>query len=178
MDGIHSGHVVNGVDSHNYPKMIIYVDGSCVTYLGARKAGIGLWFGDGDERNTHEDVLSLPATNNVAELLAVLRAMHFAADDEHLEIVSDSQYAIYCVTRWYPGWARSGWIKSSGGSVMNKEIIVSIVELIEGRTARGFTTDFTHVRGHSGNYGNSKADALARMGLKEQRDQPQGPGTA
>ena len=61
----------------------IYTDGACSKngYPDA-KAGIGVFFCDNDERNISEAVdKSYKQTNNVAELLAFIKAIKIVKDD-------------------------------------------------------------------------------------------------
>ena len=55
--------------------MNIYTDGSCTDNgkLNAR-AGIGIYFGENDERNYSEELKGQNLTNNIAELTAILIA--------------------------------------------------------------------------------------------------------
>ena len=59
----------------NKEEIIVYTDGACVNNgKPDARAGYGIYFGLDDERNTSERY-SGPQTNNVAELLAIIRAL-------------------------------------------------------------------------------------------------------
>jgi ribonuclease HI len=90
------------------------------------------------------------------ELAAIRAALRALRGD--VEVLSDSRYAIDCVTKWVYGWRKSGWVTSSGSPVANRELVEDIVALCQGRTV-----EFTWVRGHSGHRANERADALARQ---------------
>lgn len=83
-----------------------------------------------------------------------------------MEIVTDSQYSINCVTDWYKGWSKRGWKKSDGSAVVNVDLVKSIRGLIDERNNAGAETEFTWIKGHSGGVGNEAADRLAVAGAR------------
>jgi len=83
------------------------------------------------------------ATNNVAELTALERLLTAMAPDVPLEIRMDSQYAMKAVTTWLPGWKRKGWKTAAGKPVANRELVVRIDELLDGRSV-----EFRYVPAH------------------------------
>ncbi|CAG0923420.1 unnamed protein product [Notodromas monacha] len=138
-----------------------YADGSCME--PARNAGVGVWFGHNHIANISEP-LSVPGTNNRAELLALLYAIHAAKASglQCLEIRSDSKYAIQCVTDWLPKWKNNNWQTCACTSVENQVEIRAIDEARSNMNVR-----FEWVPGHSGDFGNGAADALAKAGATE-----------
>ena len=163
----------------------IYVDGSCLDNGkdGAR-GGFGGFYGDGDGRNF---ALPLAAgerqTNNRGELRAIEHALQQELDHatllgrfDVLRIHTDSMYSINCVTKLLPIWKRNGFKNSNKKPVENKDLIVSIDQLI-GDYCRCKTradgaspalpqpgVQLVHVKGHSNIYGNEMADQLALKG--------------
>ncbi|MDN0199037.1 ribonuclease H [Streptomyces sp. S.PNR 29] len=83
------------------------------------------------------------ATNNVAELTALERLLAATDPDVPLEIRMDSQYAMKAVTTWLPGWKRNGWKTAAGKPVANRDLVVRIDELLDGRTV-----EFRYVPAH------------------------------
>lgn len=83
------------------------------------------------------------ATNNVAELTALERLLAATDPDVPLEVRMDSQYAMKAVTTWLPGWKRNGWKTSGGKPVANRELVVRIDELLDGRSV-----EFRYVPAH------------------------------
>ena len=92
--------------------MKIFTDGSCKRN-GSQSAygGIGVYFGDLDERNVCEAVppmsLGRPVTNQMTELLAMLRALEQIIESNRspVQIYSDSSYATvvnlrFCMQYW------------------------------------------------------------------------------
>ncbi|MDT0547576.1 MULTISPECIES: ribonuclease H [Streptomyces] len=98
------------------------------------------------------------ATNNVAELTALLRLLEATDPAAPLEVRMDSQYAMKAVTTWLPGWRRKGWKTASGSPVANRDLVVRIDELLGGRDV-----EFVHVAAHQvgGDPFNAAADQAA-----------------
>ncbi|KAF3941714.1 hypothetical protein ABW19_dt0205623 [Dactylella cylindrospora] len=144
----------------------IYTDGSSLMNGSASaRAGVGIWFGPGDKRNLSEPLNDPKATNNRAELSAILRAIEIAPIHREILIFTDSKYAIQCVTEWFQKWRSNGWQTAAGKPVENQDIIEEILERIEERiTQGGAKTKFEWVNGHKGVVGNEMADKLARDG--------------
>lgn len=78
-----------------------------------------------------------------------------------LIVYSDSMYAVKALSAWWYGWSRRGWMTSSGQPVKHREIIEEIVSLQKDRIVA-----YQHVKGHSGVWGNERADALATSARK------------
>uniref|UniRef100_A0A1I8IL64 Ribonuclease H1 n=1 Tax=Macrostomum lignano TaxID=282301 RepID=A0A1I8IL64_9PLAT len=145
------------------PPLIVYTDGAC--HSNGRdnsRAGIGVYFGDGHPWNVAERHPGRQ-TNNAAEIAAAKRAVEIAEREgvEALEVRTDSQFLISCLTAWLPKWRRNGWRLSDGGTVRVRQEIESLADLLDSTRVR---VNFRHVRGHSGNHGNEMADRLANQG--------------
>ncbi|KAH9832886.1 ribonuclease H-like domain-containing protein [Rhodofomes roseus] len=145
---------------------IVYSDGAC---KGNGKvgsiAGIGVWWGHGDERNLAERCPGAQ-TNNRAELIAIVRVLETTPHDRRsLLIKTDSQYSINCFQNWLPGWEARKWINSKGEPVKNKELIRYLSALLDQRALEGQKVRLQYVRGHVGEEGNEGADWLANIGV-------------
>lgn len=145
----------------------IYTDGSSLAngQAGSR-AGLGVWFGDGDRRNIAERLTGDPQTNQRAELQAIYRALEVAPVDQPVQIFTDSQYSINCVTKWAASWSLKGWRTAAGEEVKNQDIIRRVLGRMEERKRNGAATLYQWVKGHAMNRGNTAADALAVRGAK------------
>ena len=66
-------------------------------------------------------------------------------------------------TEWMPGWKAKGWKTASKQPVKNQELWQRLDELI---AKSGHVVDWRWVRGHNGDPGNERADALANMGVQ------------
>lgn len=129
-------------------------------------AGVGVFFGKDDPRNISEPLPGMPQTNQRAELSAIMRALQTVPITQHVLIYSDSKYSISCVTEWYVGWAKNGW-KTNTGDVKNRDLVQAVRDIIQQRDAKGTSTRFQWVKGHSSNAGNVAADELAVRGCQD-----------
>lgn len=167
----------------------IYIDGAC-RGNGKLKfpcAGYGVFYGPRDKRNAAvpldkiDDVTQNKATNQRAELFGIKHALVNIVNELLLDvkrsasltykysIYSDSKYAQSCITLWSDGWISNGWKTSQGKPVLNKDIIFSILPLLNYinhiyKQQDLGSLSFLHVRGHRGDYGNEMADKLANLG--------------
>ncbi|RGP68014.1 ribonuclease h1 [Fusarium longipes] len=145
----------------------IYTDGSSLgNGKPGSRAGLGVYFGPGDERNLAERLPGMPQTNQRAELMAMLRAMERVSSTQGIEIWTDSQYSINCVTKWVSDWERKDWKNSKGKDVSNQDIIRNLMAKIRERKAAGADTRFQWVKGHATDPGNHEADNLANIGSR------------
>jgi len=126
--------------------VIAYADGACTGNPGP--AGLGVVIVDGDTQIEISEGLGI-ATNNIAELTAIERALEAVPDPSRpLVIYTDSKYSI--------GVLSLGWKAKA-----NVELIARLRAHLERRPAR-----FVHVPGHAGIPLNERADALAREGVR------------
>jgi ribonuclease HI len=148
------------------PDYYVYTDGACSNngQQGAM-AGIGIYFGHNDERNVSQRIAG-KQTNNTAELGAILYLYVLIEKDlsagKHIGIVSDSQYAIRCVTTYGKRCEAEGWKKD----IPNKDLVKMTYDLYKGITNVSFIHVMAHTRGtdeHS--IGNAAADKLATGAL-------------
>lgn len=97
-------------------------------------------------------------TNNRMEMTAILMALRAIGDGDEVTVYSDSQYCINGLTVWAKGWKKRNWMKK-GEPMLNRDLWLAL----EAEKARVRAT-FRWVRGHAGNVGNERADALASAG--------------
>lgn len=126
--------------------IIAYTDGACSGNPGP--AGLGMVVLDGRDRTELSEFLGT-ATNNIAELTAVLRALEHVADPARPIVVhTDSKYAIGVLTQ---GWKAKA----------NQELITKI----RAELARHKQVRLQYVPGHAGVSLNERADQLAREAI-------------
>jgi ribonuclease HI len=101
-----------------------------------------------------------PSTNNRMELTAVIQALQSLDAKHNVTMFTDSEYVIKGLTEWLPGWKRRGWKTSTGAAVKNIELWQQLDQL-----ASRHAVAWNWVRGHNGDPGNERADALANMGV-------------
>jgi len=125
---------------------LAYTDGACSGNPGPAGSGVVLVSPDG---KMHEGLEYLgEATNNVAELTAILRALEWIPKEAAAVVVfTDSQYAI--------GVLQKGWKAKANG-----ELVARTRAKVESRGAR-----LVYVPGHRGVVLNERADELAREAI-------------
>ncbi|MEW2390927.1 ribonuclease H [Streptomyces venezuelae] len=98
------------------------------------------------------------STNNVAELTALAELLEATDPAVPLEVRMDSQYAMNAVTKWIASWKRNGWQTAAKKPVANKDLVVRIDALLQGREVT-----FRHVAAHrvDGDHLNAIADVAA-----------------
>jgi ribonuclease HI len=101
--------------------------------------------------------------------MAILRALEIVSVTQNVEIITDSEYSINCVTVWHKSWERKNWQTSNRQPVMNQDIIKAVLAKIEERTVTRAATKFTWVKGHAADKGNIAADRLAVAGSNKPR---------
>lgn len=142
----------------------VWTDGSCTgNGTPTAKCGIGVYYGINDIRNVSVSLLHGRATNNRAELSAIIYALCTNNGTDHVNVHTDSQYSIQCITEYSNRWKGNGWVTSSGKPVESADMIQYLLQLISSRLSYGGVTKFVHVRAHSTNVNNNAADTLARI---------------
>lgn len=129
----------------------IYTDGGCKGN-GHSKAigGIGVYFEHDTSKNISEKVVG-KATNNIAELMAIVEAIKHSDTGSDIKIHTDSSYCI-------------NGILGINNRVKNRTLFESIDKLIKQRTGK---IRFNKVKGHTGiRDGNFFADALATQAMR------------
>ncbi|HID36013.1 MAG TPA: ribonuclease HI [Ghiorsea sp.] len=138
-------------------KIIAYTDGACSGNPGP--GGWGVWLRAG----VHEKELcggEKDTTNQRMELQAAIEALKALKKPSKITIVTDSKYVLHGITEWIHGWKKKGWKNSKKEPVANQELWQALDALNQMHDV-----DWQWVKGHSGDEGNEKADALARQGI-------------
>lgn len=138
--------------------MKVYTDGSCINNgKKGSKGGIGVYFGENDERNVSKSLRLEKVTNNIAELSALNEALDILDNNEEDIIVyTDSKYVILCCTSYGEKQNISNW----RNEIPNKNLVRVVYEKLK----RKKNISLEYVRGHNNNYGNEMADKLAKDG--------------
>ncbi len=138
----------------------IYTDGACKGNPGPGGWGVLLRSGD-TVKELHGGEPS--TTNNRMELMAVIRALEALRRPCAVTLYLDSQYVLKGITEWLPGWKAKGWKTASKQPVKNVELWQRLDDLLQ---KGGHVVDWRWVRGHTGDAGNERADALANLGCE------------
>jgi ribonuclease HI len=169
-------------------EIVIYTDGAMKgnqkKHLSAgRKGGVGVFFGDNDNRNISLSIVENKCevksneiycdkiSNQVCELLAVIFAIEKVINEnKQIVIYTDSMYVINSITKWAKKWEKNDWKKSDNNVILNKELIQKLYNL-----SNKYKVKYNHIRSHISNikesdpnynhyYGNKMADLLAVNG--------------
>ena len=139
----------------------IYTDGACKGNPGPGGWGVLMRSG-----TTQKELFGGEAstTNNRMELMAVIQALEALKRPCAVTLYLDSQYVLKGITEWLPGWKAKGWKTASKQPVKNAELWKRLDDLL---LQGGHVVDWRWVRGHTGDPGNERADALANLGVSQ-----------
>jgi ribonuclease HI len=159
----------------------IFCDGACSGNGTARAVAGWAWaywpgVATGEPERFRADRLASPATNQRAELMAILEALRWWLSTSSggggglVTVYTDSMYSINCMTKWGPSWRRKGWKRDSGEPLQNLDLIQPLVELWTAEAARR-AWRVVHVRGHQTGsspeaHGNNWVDRAAVAGAQ------------
>jgi ribonuclease HI len=138
--------------------VIVFTDGACSGNPGP--AGLGMML-EADGRVVERSEYLGSATNNIAELTAILRALEeldspelerAGGEKRPAEIHTDSQYSI--------GVLQKGWKAKA-----NQELVAVVKDKLRAHRS----AVLVYVKGHAGHPGNERADELARRAIQSRR---------
>ena len=139
----------------------IYTDGACKGNPGI--GGWGAWLRYGK----HEKELyggETHTTNNRMELLAVIHALSSLNRHMRVRVFTDSQYLKNGIEVWIKQWKLVQWKTAQKKPVKNSDLWQQLDSL-----ATQHDVEWQWVKGHAGNQGNERADALANKGVMMMR---------
>jgi ribonuclease HI len=140
----------------------VYTDGACSGNPGPGGWGAVLLYG------RHEKELCggqrEPTTNNRMELTAAIEALEHLTRPSVVRLHTDSTYVRSGIMSWLAGWQRNGWRTSDRKPVKNADLWQRLAAAV----AR-HEVEWLWVKGHAGDPGNERADALANRGMSEAR---------
>lgn len=103
--------------------------------------------------------------SDVGELIAFITLFENAPfRAKNYIIYVDASYVVNTFNEWIDGWHKRGWVRADGTPLANKELIVRIWEIKQQMKKEGRGVKVIKIKGHSGHYGNDRADELARKG--------------
>jgi ribonuclease HI len=137
--------------------VIIYTDGACKGNPG--KGGWGAWLQyKGREKELYGG--EKHTTNNRMELMAAIQALDALKKPCVVELHTDSSYLKDGINKWLANWKKRGWKTANKQAVKNEDLWRRL-DLV----TKNHEITWKWVKGHSGNYGNDKADSLANKGV-------------
>jgi ribonuclease HI len=140
-------------------KVVIYTDGACKGNPGPGGWGVFLKSG------AHEKELwggEAVTTNNRMELMAVIEALSALKRPCDVMLFLDSEYVRKGITEWIHGWKAKGWKTAAKQPVKNADLWQRLDALVAHTEHR---IEWRWVKGHAGDPGNERADALANRGV-------------
>ena len=135
----------------------IYRDGACRGNPGAGGWGVYLLY-----KNEKKEFYGgkLNTTNNQMELTAAIEGLKVLKEPCKVKLYTDSKYVMDGINSWIANWKKNNWKTASKKDVKNKDLWIEL----DAETCK-HEIEWIWVKGHSGNIGNEKADALANMGI-------------
>lgn len=140
----------------------IYTDGACKGNPGPGGWGVLLRAPDGRECELWGG--EPQTTNNRMEMRAVIEALQALRRPCQVQLHLDSQYVLKGMTEWLSGWKARGWKTASKEPVKNADLWMQLDALV---SQAGHSIQWQWVKGHAGDPGNERADALANRGCAE-----------
>jgi ribonuclease HI len=144
------------------PVVEIYTDGAC-----SGNPGPGGWGALLRYRDVEKELYGgepAPTTNNRMELMAAIRALESLTRPASVRLHTDSVYLRSGVTSWLAGWKRNGWLTADRKPVKNADLW----QRLDAATGE-HRIEWLWVKGHNGDPGNERADALANRGMAQAR---------
>lgn len=143
----------------------VYTDGACSGNPGPGGWGALLQYGS-HTKEIHGGEAS-GTTNNRMELMAAIAALESLTRPSVVRLHTDSVYLRSGITSWLQKWKRNGWRTSDNKPVKNADLWQRL-EAAAGR----HQVQWLWVKGHAGDPGNERADALANQGMRDARSAP------
>lgn len=138
----------------------IYTDGACKGNPGPGGWGVLLKSGTAVKELYGGEI---GTTNNRMELMAVIQGLEALKRPCAVTLYLDSQYVLKGITEWLPAWKVKGWRTAAKQPVKNVDLWQRLDAVVSGA---GHVIDWRWVRGHNGDPGNERADALANRGVE------------
>ena len=139
--------------------VVIYTDGACKGNPGP--GGWGVYLKSGG----HEKELwggEQGTTNNRMELMAVIEGLSALKRPCKVSVYLDSEYVRKGITEWIHGWKAKGWKTAAKQPVKNADLWQRLDALVHDGVHQ---IEWHWVKGHAGDPGNERADALANRGV-------------
>jgi ribonuclease HI len=140
----------------------IYTDGACSGNPGP--GGWGAVLSSGDRVKELWGGEPAGTTNNRMELMAAIQALESLTRPVTVNLHTDSTYLRSGILDWLPKWKRNGWRTAAKQPVKNADLWQRLEAAVESHEV-----EWLWVKGHAGDPGNERADALANRGMTEAR---------
>ena len=148
-------------ETDDLPVVEMWTDGACKGNPGVGGWGAWMRFGDQEKELWGGEAAT---TNNRMELSAVIEGLRALKRPCRVTLHVDSTYVMNGLQKWLPNWKRNGWRTGDKKPVKNKELWQDLDTEVQ----RHHVT-WVWVKGHAGDPGNERADALANRGVDDVR---------
>jgi ribonuclease HI len=138
----------------------IYTDGACSGNPGPGGWGALLMYGSRTKEICGGE--SSGTTNNRMELMAAIQALESLTRPATIRLHTDSSYLRNGITSWLANWKRNGWRTADKKPVKNADLWKRLEKAVERHHVV-----WLWVKGHAGDPGNERADALANQGMRD-----------
>lgn len=143
------------------PRVEMWTDGACKGNPGPGGWGVLMRSGPHEKELFGGEPVT---TNNRMELTAVVEGLRALRRRSEVVLHVDSRYVMNGMQSWVAGWKRNGWKTADKKPVKNVDLWQALDAEVAGHDVR-----WVWVRGHAGDPGNERADALANQGVDEVR---------
>lgn len=138
----------------------IYTDGACSGNPGPGGWGALLSYGSHSKEIRGGEASG--TTNNRMELMAAIAALEALKRPSVVVLHTDSVYLRSGITTWLRKWKSNGWRTADKKPVKNADLWQRL-----DAAAQRHQVQWLWVKGHAGDPGNERADALANEGMRE-----------
>lgn len=143
---------------------VMYTDGACSGNPGPGGWGAIAHLSNGQ---IHEiGGAEKATTNNRMEIQAAIEILQWFADSPQTKapvLYTDSKYVQDGITKWIKGWKKKNWKTTAGKPVLNQDLwrqLDAVTQTVNAKLAT--PVQWRYVKGHAGNEGNERCDAIAR----------------
>lgn len=140
-------------------RVVIHTDGACRGNPGP--GGWGAILVSGKHRKELKGS-EAQTTNNRMEMMAAVEALSALTKRCQVVLWTDSEYVKNGITKWVHGWVKRGWKTAAKQPVKNEDLWKALLAQTERHDI-----EWCWVKGHSGDEGNERADALANEAIDE-----------
>ena len=142
----------------------IYTDGACSGNPGPGGWGaILIYKGHERELSGYEP----HTTNNRMELTAPIMALRALKEPCSVTMYTDSAYVVNAFIKgWITSWLQNGWRTAGKKSVENQDLWMQLLE-----QCNTHQVTWKKVKGHADNEYNNRCDQLARLAVKNHREE-------
>ena len=140
-------------------QVLVYTDGGCRGNPGPGGWAALLRYGDHERELTGAEAQT---TNNRMELMGAIAALEALTRTSRVALYTDSQYVKKGMTEWLKSWIARGWLTADKKPVKNADLWQRLQA-----AAAGHQVEWHWVRGHNGDPGNERVDALANIAIDQ-----------